>query len=130
MKAVEVLEGSRIRCGFYSKPRLPPHIRGREVWITPLPLRNAPFQIDDRGNGQDGPGSERHDRRRTRKGKSTWRWRTQETERSGIALLPFPLFPAEQLAAEDYGHKEGWTTGVGKRYSSSAPPRTQKEVLT
>ena len=47
VKAVEVLEGSRIRCGFYSKPRLPPHIRGREVWITPLPLRNAPFQIDE-----------------------------------------------------------------------------------
>ena len=44
---MEALEGSRIRCGFYSKPRLPPHIRGREVWITPLPLRNAPFQIDE-----------------------------------------------------------------------------------
>ena len=26
-------------------------------------------------------------------------------------------YPPEQLAAEDYGHKEGWTTGVGKRYS-------------
>ena len=37
--------------------------------------------------------SERHDSRRTRKGKSTWRWRAQEAERSGISLLPFPLFP-------------------------------------
>ena len=26
-------------------------------------------------------------------------------------------YPPEQLVAEDYGHKEGWTTGVGKRYS-------------
>ena len=60
--------------------------------------------------------SERHDSRRTRKGKSTWRWRAHEAERSGISLLPFPLFP-DQLAAEDYWHKEGWTTGVGKRYS-------------
>ena len=58
--------------------------------------------------------SERHNRRRTRKGKSTWRWRTQETERSGIALLPFPLFPAEQLAAEDTDIRKDGLRELGK----------------
>ena len=43
-KKIEVPKKARPR----PRPRLPPHIKGREVRITPLALRNSPFQTHRR----------------------------------------------------------------------------------
>ena len=72
MKAVEFLEGSRIRFGFYSKPWLPPHMKGRKSvdhtsTSKKLPIADTLNHVIVRMALK----CERHDSRRTRKGKST-----------------------------------------------------------
>ena len=73
MKAVEFLEGSRIRFGFYKQTlAASPHKGEKSVDHTStskkLPIADTLNRVIVRMALK----SERHDSRRTRKGKSTW----------------------------------------------------------